>query len=99
MNKIELYVYDLIMFRSKETKAISLETIHTIYNYFNGSNICETNNFIFNGHQLKVIDGHLKHLRNWYELYDDNIEIVGIWRFNNQTKNYEVVYYNDINLY
>ena len=92
-SKIELYVYDLIMFRNKKTTSISLETIHTMEN-FQGIHICETNNFRFNESNLNVLQEGFDYLARWYEFYNDNIEIVGIWRFNNQTKDYEVIYYD-----
>lgn len=91
---MELYIYDLIMFRDKETTSISLETVHTMKN-IQGVHICETNNFRFYENDLKVLLEGFDYLVDWYKFYNDNIEIIGIWRFNIITKNYEVVYYND----
>lgn len=88
----ELYVYDLVMFRDKKNTSISLETIHTIKN-IKGIHICETNTFRFDESNLNVLQEQFNYLVDWCRFYDENIEIVGIWRFNNQTKNYEVVYY------
>lgn len=91
---VELFIYDLIMFRDKETKSVSLETIHTMKN-IKGIHICETNNFRFDESNLKVLQEKFNYLVDWYRFYDENIEIVGIWRFNNQTKNYEAIYYKE----
>lgn len=95
---MELYVYDLIMFRDKETKSISLETIHTMVN-IKGIHICETNHFRFDESNLKVIQEDFNYLVDWYKFYNEKFEIVGIWRFNKMTTNFEVVYYDDINLH
>ena len=89
---MELYIYDLVMFRNKETKSISLETIHTMKN-IKGVYICETNNFRFDESNLNVIREDFNYLVDWYKFYNDRIEIIGIWRFNMITKNYEVIYY------
>ena len=85
---MELYVYDLIMFRDKKSTSISLETIQTIRN-IKDVHICETNNFRFDESNLKILNEPFDCF-NWY---NENIEIVGIWSFNKQTKNYEVIYY------
>lgn len=90
---MKLFVYDLIMFRNKKNGSISIETIHTMKN-IKGIHICETNNFMFNESNLKVLSEQVNMFRCWFD-YNENIEIVGIWRFNIQTKNYEVVYYEN----
>lgn len=93
-NKIELYVYDLIAFRNKKTKLVSFETIHTMKN-IQGIHICETDNFRFCESDLKVLSECFYNIADWYKFYNDNIEIIGIWRRNIITKNYEVVYYDE----
>ena len=90
---MELYVYDLVMFKNKKTLSIFLETIHTMVN-IKGIHICETDNFRFDESNLKVIQEDFNYLVDWYKFYNDNIEIIGIWRFNIITKNYKAVYYN-----
>lgn len=89
---MELYIYDLIMFRDKETKSISLETIHTMTN-IKGIHICQTNNFRFDESNLNVLQKDYDYLVDWFKFYNDKIEIVGIWRFDVLTKNYKVIYY------
>ena len=89
---MELFVYDLIMFRDKKNYSISIETIHTITN-IKGIHICSTNNFRFDESNLKVLQENFNYLADWYQFYNENIEIVGIWRFNKQNKNFEVLYY------
>ena len=90
--ELDLYIYDLVMFRNKETKSISLETVYAITS-IQGIHICATNNFRFDESNLKIILEGYNYLADWYRFYDDNIEIVGIWRFDNLTKDYKVVYY------
>lgn len=89
---MELFIYDLVMFRDKKNYSISIETVHTIKN-IKGVHICETNNFRFDESNLKIINEQFNILKDWFSCYNENIEVVGIWRFNKQTKNYEVVYY------
>lgn len=93
--KPNFYVYDLVMFRNKETKSIILETIHTITSYktelFNSFHINRTNTFTFNDKFEVLIETSNGIIP--YIIVDDRIEVVGVWRFNNQTKNYEVIYY------
>lgn len=91
---MELFVYDLIMFRGKKGGSISIETVNTMKN-IKGIHICETDHFRFDESNLKVLQENFDYLADWYKFYNENIEIVGIWRFNNQNKNYEVVYYEN----
>lgn len=89
---MELYVYDLVMFRDKKNYSTSIETIHTITN-IKETYICKTNTFRFDESNLKVLQEGFNYLVDWYQFYNENIEIVGIWRFNKQNKNYEAIYY------
>lgn len=88
----EIHVSDLIMFRNKKEKSIYLEIIHTMTNV-GRIDICETDSHNFNKNNLKILETDFNWSGHCFVGYNKNIEIVGIWRFNNQTKNYDVVYY------
>ena len=103
---MELYVYDLVMFENKKTTSISLETIQNIRNYnterFGKFHINKTNTYNFTD-KLEVLNETYQILPPILIreteviipsiIVNEDIEIVGIWRFNPITKNYDKVYY------
>lgn len=91
---MNLYVNDLILYANNTTKKIYYEPITAISKY-GPTTVCSTEFHSFREDTLQVINPRLNFLENWMERSRKDIEIIGVWRFNIQNKNYDVIYYQN----
>lgn len=95
---LNLKLYDLVIFRDKYIMVYKdvglIESLkkekNLVLNDF--VEIAKTNNYTIKLFETGLI---LAHGNNANTLYDD-VEVAGIWRFNNETKNYDLIYNNDL---
>ena len=91
---MKLQLYDLVLFYNSTTRTTTFETIKEIRTVHTSNRekftICVTNKFKFDATNLKILRKSFTTQDEY--VYDDVEVVLRVWRFNENTKNWEIIY-------